>query len=83
MEIHMRLTSWLIFAASLICAGCSTLDYKGSASATTTREDPSLTDYSSGPNLTFALDRPTEYHPASASSEGAWQATVSTSEEGK
>lgn len=80
----MRLASCLIIAASLVCGGCSTLDYKGAApSARTLREDPATTDYYYGLNFTFALDRPSDYHPASETHDAASQATASSTPDAK
>ena len=60
----MRLFA-ILSACLLLGTGCSTIEYQGtSPSARTFRDDPGLNDYYYGLDFTFALDRPTDYHPA-------------------
>lgn len=55
--------------------GCSTARYQGnSPSARTFSESPGMRDYYVGMNFNFSVDRPTEYHPKTASDNGAMSA---------
>jgi len=55
--------------------GCSTAKYHDSSmSARTFTENPGMRDYYVGMNFNFSVDRPTEYHPVTASDRGALSA---------
>jgi len=53
----------LLPALLLVAPGCSMIDFQGSAPPSHIADtDPRYDDYTSGANLTFAVQSPSDYH---------------------